>query len=291
MVVLLLLIVSFLPFLCTGLLNIYNYQTRALHYFKSTLRLGKKLRRLGYCGLRMENLDDLDEELLIKLSNDCEDHVSVCQLDKTFNASNGKSFVVSCVHSNKLNEADRNEIYTILEDNMKDYYEKTWGWKEVQKRDELFHPNSKFLCIHEECDVSNNVDAATAASTQQSTSTAPTAGSGSSDTSNNRRQLVGYAMFRFEWDDEDEPEHPVLYLYELQVHKGYRGLKIGTQVRIISNYTYGGVHTGLLCMNSTARNKLMRHVLCIFVYPLIYTLRLLKGCNRSLNTGVCGRSY
>ena len=35
-------------------------------------------------------------------------------------------------------------------------------------------------------------------------------------------------MYRIEWDDEDEPEEPVLYCYELQVHHEYQGKGLGT---------------------------------------------------------------
>ena len=30
-------------------------------------------------------------------------------------------------------------------------------------------------------------------------------------------KVAAFTMFRFEWDDEDEPEYPVLFLYEFQV--------------------------------------------------------------------------
>ncbi len=34
---------------------------------------------------------------------------------------------------------------------------------------------------------------------------------------NNSDEIVAFVMFRFEWDDEEEPEHLVLFCYELQV--------------------------------------------------------------------------
>jgi len=37
-------------------------------------------------------------------------------------------------------------------------------------------------------------------------------------------------MFRFTWDDEDEPEFPVLFCYELQVDEKYRGSGIGARL-------------------------------------------------------------
>lgn len=38
-------------------------------------------------------------------------------------------------------------------------------------------------------------------------------------------------MYRIEWDDEDEPEEPVLYCYELQVCPEYQGKGLGAVPR------------------------------------------------------------
>ena len=40
-------------------------------------------------------------------------------------------------------------------------------------------------------------------------------------------EVLAFVMFRFEWDDEDEPEYPVLFLYELQVAKSAQRLGLG----------------------------------------------------------------
>ena len=40
-------------------------------------------------------------------------------------------------------------------------------------------------------------------------------------------KVIAFLMFQFTWDDEDEPEYPVVYVYELQVNADYRRHKIG----------------------------------------------------------------
>lgn len=44
---------------------------------------------------------------------------------------------------------------------------------------------------------------------------------------NHDTHLIAFAMFKFEWDDLDFPENPVLYLYELQVVDSWRNQGIG----------------------------------------------------------------
>lgn len=45
-------------------------------------------------------------------------------------------------------------------------------------------------------------------------------------------QLTGFALFRLEPDDLDEPEYPVVFLYELQVAAPHQGSGLGRQVRL-----------------------------------------------------------
>lgn len=42
--------------------------------------------------------------------------------------------------------------------------------------------------------------------------------------------LLAFSMFKFTWDDEDEPEFPVLFCYELQVEERYRGCGLGARL-------------------------------------------------------------
>ena len=42
--------------------------------------------------------------------------------------------------------------------------------------------------------------------------------------------IIGFIMFQFSWDDENEPEFPVLYVYELQIVDTYRRKNIGRKL-------------------------------------------------------------
>lgn len=91
----------------------------------------------------------------------------------------------------------RKQLFTQLETNVREFYEIEWGWNENERKKELFAADSKFILLYNE---------------------------------SNGNELVGWSMFKFDWDDLDEPEHSVLFCYELHVSPAYRGLSIGTQV-------------------------------------------------------------
>ena len=161
-------------------------------------------------------LESLDMTELLSASQDCADHMSVCTLQQDRNA-----LFVRSKRSVDLSKSDQVIIFRILEENMKSWYTKNWGWKEIEKKKELFHPNSRFLCVYKrpssvDCDT-------TLKDLNLSCSAAPIMQI--SD------ELIGFTMFRFEWDDEDEPEHPVLFCYEIQMCKDHRGQSIGSHVR------------------------------------------------------------
>jgi len=100
-----------------------------------------------------------------------------------------------------LNPKQTLQIFKIFETNMKEHYEATWGWNRNDKMKELFHPASRFIVA----------------------SSAPATGIDQVDAAT----IVGFTIYRFDWDDEDEPEHPVVYCYELQVDASYRGFGLG----------------------------------------------------------------
>lgn len=108
--------------------------------------------------------------------------------------------------SNNMPLSTRMNIFELLRENMKIFYEISgWGWNETEKQKELFHPHSRFLLL-----------------------TSPSPAAANSDERRlDREEVVGFAMFRFEWDDEDEPEHAVLYLYEVQVKQSLQRAGLG----------------------------------------------------------------
>ena len=98
-----------------------------------------------------------------------------------------------CHSEDELPVADKMAIFDIFAANMRDHYVSSgWKWDEAEKHKELFHRLSRFLLIKDESN-----------------------------------KIVAYSMLRFTWDDDDEPEYPVLYVYELQVAKTHERKGLG----------------------------------------------------------------
>ena len=95
----------------------------------------------------------------------------------------------------QLKQQEKNKIWDLLEKNVKEYYEVTWGWDADSKKKELFDPGSYFLIV-----------------------------------TSRDGELAGFSMFKLVWDDEEEPEYPVLFCYELQVALKYQGQGIGRRL-------------------------------------------------------------
>jgi hypothetical protein len=83
-----------------------------------------------------------------------------------------------------------------MEENVRQFYELEWGWNENDRKKELFSADAKFILLQDEA---------------------------TSD-------IVGWTMFKFDWDDLDEPEHCVLFCYELHVAHTLRGHSCGAKV-------------------------------------------------------------
>ena len=95
----------------------------------------------------------------------------------------------------QLKQQEKNKIWELLEKNVKDYYEATWGWDSDSKKKELFDPGAYFLIV-----------------------------------TSRDNELVAFSMFKLCWDDEEEPEYPVLFCYEVQVDEKYQGQGIGKRL-------------------------------------------------------------
>ena len=143
------------------------------------------------------------------------DHLDICGLQKEWN---GLSF--SSQMSANLTEAEKVRIYHLFETNMRGWYEKNWGLKESEKKNELYNTESQFICVYKSTSLTGSKDVKSCNSSA----------SVQNDTEGN--EMVAFAMFRFEWDDEDEPEFPVLFCYEIQICDEYRGQKIGRHVSL-----------------------------------------------------------
>jgi N-alpha-acetyltransferase 40 len=137
-----------------------------------------------------------DPEILLRIANSLTDLVGVCKLSTEMASSNSESMekfkLRSYTTEMALSPTQKGEIFDMFEHNMREQYVQNWGWHENEKRKELFHPMSRFLCWYPEGGEGTEGEAPSA-------------------------PMAAYAIFRFEWDDNDEPEFPVLYCYELMV--------------------------------------------------------------------------
>lgn len=107
------------------------------------------------------------------------------------------AFQVKCSSAMSLSFDEQEEIFNIAQSNMRQIYETCgWGWRPTEKRNELFHFLSRIYFIYDEA----------------------------------AKRIAGYAVFRYEFDDEEEPEYLVLYCYELQVRPEYKRQGLGSQV-------------------------------------------------------------
>ena len=143
----------------------------------------------------MHDNDELQElEELICKANGMNEFVSTFNLiDKI--VKNGNLSIRSC-SAGSLDPNQKNQIFNILKSNMQQLYdaEKSWGWNDNDKSKELFSSRSKFLVV-----IDNSKS----------------------------NLIISFAMFKFEYDDEEEPEHPVLFCYEVQIDKSYQQQGIG----------------------------------------------------------------
>lgn len=102
---------------------------------------------------------------------------------------------MSSLNSSAVSITQRNVMFSLLKENMEGIYTAcSWGWEEKKKFAEMSHINSRFLIVHKTDD---------------------------------HEAIEAFAMFRFDWDDEDEPDFAVLFVYEVQVSKSLRGKGVG----------------------------------------------------------------
>lgn len=135
--------------------------------------------------------ESCDETEVIRLANTVKDFISECEL----NVDESHALSAQSKASSELTPLQKLSISHLLRNNMKSIYESTsWGWDETQKQKELFAPMSRYILLVNP---------------------------------QNANEVKAFTMFRFEWDDEEEPEHPVLFCYEVQVDSTFSRKGLG----------------------------------------------------------------
>ncbi|CAM9892001.1 unnamed protein product [Chrysoparadoxa australica] len=99
-------------------------------------------------------------------------------------------------------QAIHDELYEILETNMRSMYEETWGWDAKVKRAQMEHPDARFLVVRE----------------------------ASESEEGKEKEILAFSHFRFTVDDDDDPKDTCLYIYELQVKMGATGKGLGKKM-------------------------------------------------------------
>ena len=104
------------------------------------------------------------------------------------------------------------ECLRLFEKNMADQYRNSsWGLNMDEKMEELRHANARFLLL--------------------------TRNGGSEDDT----ALAGFAHFRFDYDDEESPTQPVVYIYEIQIDELHQRQGLGKKVmEVIEKITLNG---------------------------------------------------
>mmetsp|Transcript_9673 Transcript_9673/g.13654 ORF Transcript_9673/g.13654 Transcript_9673/m.13654 type:complete len:275 (+) Transcript_9673:36-860(+) len=104
----------------------------------------------------------------------------------------------------------------LFEENMGDMYRaSSWGLDMEEKSNEFHHENARFLV----------------ATTKTKATT--TSGQTSGEQQRERGDLLGFAHFRFDVNDDDLPTEEVLYVYEIQISSKARGCGLGRRLMAI----------------------------------------------------------
>ena len=122
----------------------------------------------------------------------------------------------------------------LFEHNMTDLYRASnWGLNLSKKAKELKHERARFLVITKE---SNN---------------------GTDSIRQSSAEVIAFSHFRYEFDDEEQPKYPVLYIYELQVKQEFQrhglGRKLMTLMELMAlKYSMTYVMLTVFKLNVTA---------------------------------------
>jgi ribosomal protein S18 acetylase RimI-like enzyme len=147
---------------------------------------------------KTKEMDNLDEEDILRVSQAATNVLDDCNIPNTLRDGQGDEFDLIFYHTrDQLSSGIRGQLMKMLETNIRTYYEQTWGWDDASKRKEVFANDAKYLMIRHP---------------------------------NDDKTVVAWVMFKFDWDDLDEPEHPVLFCYELHVDPSYRRRGLGREV-------------------------------------------------------------
>jgi len=156
--------------------------------------------------LELNMLENHDEVELVRAANSITNiQEQLPELPVVFSSLKDETQSFHLKYCTKIDPKVTLKIFEIFENNMRVHYEETWGWNRNEKMKELFHPAARFIVVTNAKGVERQ---------DNSVAIDPS-------------EIVAFTIYRFDWDDEDEPEHPVLYCYELQVLNSFQAHGLG----------------------------------------------------------------
>ena len=176
--------------------------------------------------------------MLIRLANSIKDIPGVCKLDTTLSSKKETDlkFKLRSCSPTELDGFDREQLFAMYEKNMMSHYQANGGWSSGQKQAELFHSMSRYFIVYADNDESGADVMPSAASLDPGSQPSVAEGgasaspAASSEGLRSGREILAFVAFRFEWDDDEEPDFPVMYVYEMQVSSAWQGHGLGRQL-------------------------------------------------------------
>jgi len=159
-------------------------------------------KELTWDALSDDQIDALDAQEKLSALTGMGDFLAHLKVSGEYTGAHSaeKKYSIHHMHPNDVGFDDRKCMVDMVESDLKQLYNDAWGWDRAGKFDELFGAGSHLFVarpIQAKCE----------------------------DTP--IPCIAGFVMIRFCWDDDDEPEFPVVYVYELNVNSLERGSGLG----------------------------------------------------------------
>jgi len=135
---------------------------------------------------------------LLEVASACNDVLTSagCSGVEIFNEGNAERYELLSLMASDIKPSQLESMIAIYESMMRPLHEScSWGWNLEEKKSEFTDSSNRYLLLLTESS-----------------------------------EIAAFCIFRFEFDDLEMPEFPVLYCYELHVQSAHMGKKIGTNV-------------------------------------------------------------
>lgn len=141
-------------------------------------------------------------------------------------SSSAAALTISYKSSADLDDSTLQQCLALFKGNMGDLYRNsTWGLDMEEKKDEFQHKKARFLLLTAAAEAP-----AEASSTNDDTNNNSAQNQQKQESKQQDRHLAAFVHFRFCYDDDEEPECVVLYVYEIQVSGAFRRRGLGRRL-------------------------------------------------------------